>query len=251
MVRDKAPVRASDGVPALSVRRRPSTVAAIALAIAAALRPPEAVGWRSRSAPAKVGAMVTLRALVVTAGLVITCGVGTATANFVGSATDPEGDAANPGFDLTDAGVAYDPHTGELSGAVRFATAPTQRALVTVFAGHRTATGCNGYPAVGFGSYTDELGASWLRLNDASGSGPRGEADKEGAEERTQSFDITDGGLKVNGGGPDCLLATVVEPGNSPTSTTSSARSPSAAFPACGCACATRPAGCGSGRRAP
>lgn len=133
--------------------------------------------------------------------------------SFLATATDPAGDVAVPGRDLTDASLAYDRESGSLQGAVRFAGAPAERSVVTLFMGVRTPTGCNGYPAIGFGTFSDESGASWLRLNSA-GATPtaRGDADKVGGGSRTQVFEAKDPAFV---GGPwNCALAAVSEPGN-------------------------------------
>lgn len=138
-----------------------------------------------------------------------------ATANFVATATDPAGDAADPGRDITAAGMAYDRRTGRLSAALRLRGTPSTRSFITLVAGVRTATGCNGYPAAGFGSYSDELDASWLRLDGESRAGPRGEADKVGGGTTVQTFETEQRGLV--GGRWSCVSATVTEPGNART----------------------------------
>jgi hypothetical protein len=142
--------------------------------------------------------------------------VPTAEANFVATATDPAGDAAdaNPSRDITATGLSYDRRSGELVGAIRLRGAPSHEtnAFVSLFAGTRTPSGCNGLPAAGFGSYSDEFGASWLRLDDAAGGGPRGEADKRGFLADVQEFQVTD--QQLAGRPLDCVTATLTEPGN-------------------------------------
>lgn len=84
--------------------------------------------------------------------------------------------------------------------------------MLTLYAGRKTATGCDGAPTLGFVSFTDEFGASWLRLDDAGGSGPRGDADKSGGGDSVQRFNVTDPGLKQ--ARPECVMASVNELGN-------------------------------------
>ncbi len=136
-----------------------------------------------------------------------------AAANFVGTATDPAGDAADPspGRDITGVAMSYDRRSGELIGAVRLAGEPgATRAFVTVFAGTRTPTGCDGFPAAGFGTYNDELGATWLRLDAAGVTGAKGETDKQGYGEAIQQFEVTDS--RLAGQALDCVTATLTEP---------------------------------------
>jgi hypothetical protein len=143
-------------------------------------------------------------------------GTASARADFVATATDPSGDAADPspGRDITSVGLAYNRKEGSLSGYVRFRGSPDGvPSLITLFASIRTATGCDGYPAGGFGSYSDEFGASWLRLDSATAPpAARGDADKRGFDSDVQTFEASDAAL---GGGPwDCAVATITEPGN-------------------------------------
>ncbi len=138
-----------------------------------------------------------------------------AQANFVATADDPAGDATDPspGRDITAVGFSYDHRSGELIGAVRLRGEPgEQPALVSLFAGTRTASGCDGFPATGFGSDTSSFEARWLRLNDASGSGPRGDADKTGYRAAIQKFEATD--RQLAGQRPDCVVAILSELGN-------------------------------------
>lgn len=139
-----------------------------------------------------------------------------AQANFVATATDPPGDAtdANAGRDITAVGLSYDRRSGELVGAIRLRGEPSHdsNAFVSLFAGTRTPSGCNGFPAAGFGSYSDEFGASWLRLDDAAGNGPRGDADKRGYLADVQEFEVSD--RQLAGRRLDCVIATLTEPGN-------------------------------------
>jgi hypothetical protein len=143
-------------------------------------------------------------------------GASAAQANFVASALDPAGDSAdpNPGRDITAIGLSYDPDGGELLGGIRLGGDPVDEAdaLITLFAGSQTATGCDGVPAAGFGSYVSEFGASWLRFDDPAHNGPRGEADKTGFGSQVQEFETTD--PQLAGQRLDCVIATLSEPGN-------------------------------------
>lgn len=139
-----------------------------------------------------------------------------ARANFVATATDPSGDAtdASAGRDLTGVGLSYDRRSGELVGAIRLRGEPSHEsnAFVSLFAGTSTPSGCNGVPAAGFGSYSDEFGASWVRIDDAAGNGPGGEADKRGYLADVQEFEVGD--RQLAGRRLDCVIATLTEPGN-------------------------------------
>jgi NPCBM-associated, NEW3 domain of alpha-galactosidase len=154
-------------------------------------------------------------AAVATTALAL-AGASAAQANFVAGALDPEGDSTdpNPGRDITAVGLSYDRKSGELAGGVKLRGEPVEEAdsLISLFAGTQTASGCNGTPAAGFGSYVSEFGASWLRLDDAANNGPRGEADKRGFKSQIQEFEATDSQLA--GQTLDCVVATLSEPGN-------------------------------------
>ena len=139
-----------------------------------------------------------------------------ARADFAATAHDPAGDAADasPGRDITAIAFAYDRRGGRLFGAVQLRGTPQEGAgaLVTVFAGTGLASGCAGFPAVGFGSVTDETGARWLRLDDAAGSGPRGVALKSGSLSSVQEFEVTD--PQLAGRRVDCVVATLTALGD-------------------------------------
>jgi NPCBM-associated, NEW3 domain of alpha-galactosidase len=143
-------------------------------------------------------------------------GASTAEANFVATTVDPDGDSAdpNPSRDITAVGLSYDRESGELLAGIRLRGEPVEGAdaLISLFAGTQTATGCNGTPAAGFGSYAREFGASWLRLDDTAGNGPRGEAEKTGFGAQIQEFETTD--RQLAGHRLDCFIATLNEPGN-------------------------------------
>lgn len=140
-----------------------------------------------------------------------------ASANFIATVEDPGGDAADPspGRDITGLTLDYDRRTGSLAASIRLRGAPGEeaRSLITIAAGRRTPTGCDGYPAGVLGSFTDEFDASWLRL-DAAGSAPaaRGDADKRGFDDAVQTFDTE---TRALAGRPfDCAVALLSEPGS-------------------------------------
>jgi len=143
-------------------------------------------------------------------------GTASARADFIATATDPSGDAADPspGRDIMSVGLAYNRKEGSLSGYVRLRGSPDGiPSFITLFAAVRTAAGCDGYPAGGFGSYSDEFGASWVRLDSSTGPpAARGDADKRGFDSEVQTFEASDAAL---GGRPwDCVVATITEPRN-------------------------------------
>lgn len=118
----------------------------------------------SGSVPARRGVTVFLIAVML-AGSV----AATAQANYIGSVKDPAGDVTdgNPARDIVGMGMSYDRATGNVFGVVELRAEPRDatRSFLTLFAGIRTPTGCDGYPAVGFASDTDDFRADWLRLD--------------------------------------------------------------------------------------
>lgn len=139
-----------------------------------------------------------------------------AQANFVGLGQDPAGDAADPhpGRDIVSVGTAYDRRTGHLRGGVRLRGEPGQEAPanLTLFAGNRTPTGCNAFPAIGFGTQTNLTGADWVRLDRAGGApAARGSA-KKLYDVATEEYEATTKDLA--GRRPDCVIAQLNEPGN-------------------------------------
>ncbi len=150
--------------------------------------------------------------LALLAGLVVAAPAG---ANFVAEATDPVGDStgAGPGRDITAFALAYD-REGQLAAAIRLNGSPAEtRGFITIAAGTRTATGCNGYPAATFGSYTDEYDGGWLRLDTAGAPATaRGDADKRGFDDAVQTFEAE--APELAGGRYDCAIALLSEPGN-------------------------------------
>ena len=149
--------------------------------------------------------------LVVLLGLSITS---SASANFVATGKDAARDAtdADPGRDIVRVGFSYDRRTGEMRGGVRLRGAPNPAAPanLTVFAGRRTATGCNGYPAIGFATQTDMDSASWVILRSPDGMADTGYAEKTigGAAEDYQAT-----AWSLRGFRPNCVIASLNEPG--------------------------------------
>lgn len=126
---------------------------------------------------------------------------------------DPAGDAAvaDPSLDITDAGLAYDRRTGSLTGAIRLAGAPgADGAFLTLAAGHLTATGCDGHPAIGFGAHTDQRSARWLRINSPGAAAVQDDASTTGAGTRVQRFEARAGALR--GVRADCVTVRLADP---------------------------------------
>ncbi|MDQ2622650.1 MAG: NEW3 domain-containing protein [Actinomycetota bacterium] len=164
----------------------------------------------------------TVHAAIATVPLLvglIFIGLGAASpagANFVALGQDPAGDSADPhpGRDIVKVGLSYNRRTGHLRGGVMLRGTPSGEAPanLTVFAGHRTATGCNGYPAIGFGTQTDMTSADWVLLR-SSGSGPvTGYANKLYAAQ-AEEFEAT--ARTLAGKRPDCVIAQLNEPHDS------------------------------------
>lgn len=160
-----------------------------------------------------------LRSLTLTlvAGGMFVGMVAPASAMLLATGKDPAGDTtgAHPGRDIVQVALTYNRREGTLAGGVRFAGKPDPAwpGNVTIFAGHRTATGCNGYPAIGFGTQTDVPGVSWARL-DGPGAPPgaQGAATKRYAG-AAEEYEARHGALR--GRRPNCVIAQVNEPGNS------------------------------------
>lgn len=135
-------------------------------------------------------------------------------ANFVGAGQDPVGDAAggSPGRDLIAVALAYDRQSGHVRGGVKLAGAPdTVPANLTVFAAHRAAGGCVGYPAIGFATQTDLTGADWVRLN-AAGAAPLHDEAGKLYDESAEEYEATDDALR--GQRPNCVIARLSDPQN-------------------------------------
>jgi len=128
---------------------------------------------------------------------------------------DPVGDAsvADPSRDITDAGLAYNRRTGMLIGAIRLAGAPPpggDGAFLTLAAGHTTDAGCDGHPAVGFGAYTDQRSARWLRINRPGAAATQDDASTTGAGTQVQQFEAQTGRLR--GAKVDCVTVRLADP---------------------------------------
>ena len=159
--------------------------------------------------------MQRLAACLIVAAAACLAPASAAQGKFVATAADPAGDAVDPspGRDIIGASMSYDRRSGELIGAVQLRGAPgAARAFLTLFAGTRTVTGCDGVPAAGFGSYSDEYGATWKRIDDPAGGGPSGDAEKVVYRDAVQRFEISDD--RLAGRRMDCVIATLSEPGN-------------------------------------
>lgn len=155
-------------------------------------------------------------AAILAACALIALGPNRAEATFLGVGQDPAGDTTDPdpARDITGAGLAYERDSGQLHGALRLRAAPSTEssALIALYAGVRTGRTCNGLPSIGFGSYSDEVGASWLELG-PQGPVAKGEAVKTGFLDPVQEFEIT--ARALSGNELDCVVATLTEPGNS------------------------------------
>jgi hypothetical protein len=155
-----------------------------------------------------------LRLGVVTAAALFALSAAPAHANFLAIGQDTAGDAPHPGRDIVAVGLSYDRRAGHLRGGVKLAGTPTADvpANLTLFAGHRTPTGCNGYPAIGFGTQTDLAGADWVRLDaPQSPPGARGHADKL-YEAEAEEYEAT--ATALAGRRPDCIIAQLNQPGD-------------------------------------
>lgn len=138
-----------------------------------------------------------------------------AQASFFAVAEAPAGnsaDPANPGRDLTAAGIGYNRTTGLLRAAVQFAGPPTaDEAFVGIFVGTRGPGGCNVYPAVGITSFSFGGDARWARV-DGPGGVTAGNASAKGRGETTQTFEAQD--RRLEGVTPNCAIATLTAPGD-------------------------------------
>lgn len=139
-----------------------------------------------------------------------------ASANFVALGQDPAGDAADPdpGRDIVKVGLSYNRRTGHLRGGVKLNGTPNgdAPANLTLFAGRRTASGCNGYPAIGFGTQTDLRGADWVLLRSSGASPVAGSAVKL-YDAAAEEYEAT--ARSLAGKRPNCVIAQLNEPGNS------------------------------------
>lgn len=151
--------------------------------------------------------------LALVAALCIGCLVPAgAHAAFVATGSDPAGDGPLPGRDLVEAGVGYDRRSGELVAAVALQGDPVAApGFLSIVVARRTAGGCDGSPAAGFGSFTDERDALWHRFASPTTVTAHGEPGKRGGATARQQFTVTDrrlAGLRV-----DCAIVMLSEPG--------------------------------------
>lgn len=138
-----------------------------------------------------------------------------AQATFIAAGQDPVGDTTggHPARDLLGVSLAYDKRTGALRGGVKLAAAPFEGAAanLTLFAGRRSATGsgCNAYPAIGFGTQTDLRGVRWVRFA-AAGAAPQ-----DGAATKTYDGPIEEYEARaatLRGARPECVIAQLSDP---------------------------------------
>lgn len=156
-------------------------------------------------------AIVLLTFLIVGFGL-----TSSASANFITVGIDPAGDSTdpNPSRDIIKVAISYDRRSGNLKGGVVLGGTPASEtaANLTLFAGRRTASGCNGFPAIGFGTQTDVRGADWVFLKSAGAKPIAGAATKtyDGAAEEYEAT-----ARQLAGQRPNCVIAQLNDPANS------------------------------------
>lgn len=135
-------------------------------------------------------------------------------ADYIAAGRDAEGDATDPsaGRDITVAALGYDRRTGTVRGGVALRGAPTDgsRAFVSVSAGVRTPTGCDGYPAFNLSSFTTDPVVRWTRFDAPGPPAAAGDAEKGEAAGELQKFEVVDPALA--GRAVDCITAVVTDP---------------------------------------
>lgn len=150
-----------------------------------------------------------MAALVATGLLAGVSAPTTAQASYVGSGSDPAGDVttSSPGHDIIGVAAAIDPRTGQMRAQIRLRGEPSADAPadINVFAGRRTATGCNGFPAIGFSTLDTVRGAQAVRLPSASAQPTVRSIAKDGGMTPIQEFDATIPAFK--GIAPNCVVA--------------------------------------------
>ncbi len=160
------------------------------------------------------GRRAAVAALVAT-GLLAGAAAPGAHASYVGSGSDPANDAATPypGHDIVGVAAALDPRTGQMRAQIRLRGEPDPAAPsdINVFAGRRTATGCNGFTAVGFSTLDTARGAAAVRLSSATAAPTVRSIAKDGAGTPVQEFDVTIPAL-MRGVRPNCLIARSARP---------------------------------------
>jgi hypothetical protein len=137
-----------------------------------------------------------------------------ADANFIAAGPDARGDAADasPGRDIAVVALSYDRRRGMLRGGVALRGAPDDaaKAFVSLLAGTRTATGCDGAPAISLSSFTTDALARWTRFDAAGPPAAAGDARKERAAGELQKFEVSERALA--GHDLDCVTAVLTDP---------------------------------------
>lgn len=150
-------------------------------------------------------------ATLVATGLLAGVAAPTTTqASYVGSGSDPASDVttSSPGHDIIGVAAALDPRTGQMRAQIRLRGEPSADAPadINVFAGRRTATGCNGFPAVGFSTLDTVRGAKAVRLPSATAQPTVRSIAKDGAMTAVQELDATLDAFKGIAS-PNCVIA--------------------------------------------
>ncbi len=147
--------------------------------------------------------------MVVAASLLAGLPAASAQATYVASGSDPANDAASPhpGHDIVGVALVHDPRTGQMRAQVRLRGTPTSDvdADLNVFAGRRTATGCNGFPAIGFSTLDTARSTRAVRLTGPEAAPMTFAARKQGGGEAVQEFETV---LQTfRGITPNCVIA--------------------------------------------
>lgn len=169
-----------------------------------------------RSAPARARDLCRTGALTAATLLAGAALAPSAGANFAGSASDPAGDATDPGSgrDLQSAGFGYDRRTGTVSVTL----ALTNRPLLSedgvglrVFLAKRSPTGCDQTPGVAAAGQTQSSDLlDWLLQTGPASAPPAG----TGTARNLNSFDAVQrfsfSGTALKARGFDCAVARTV-----------------------------------------
>lgn len=150
--------------------------------------------------PALAAAAVTASASLVATPI--------ASANYVAVGTDSANDVATGqgGHDIIGVALVFNPRTGDLRAQVRLQGAPSGDAPADLYvlAARRTATGCDGFPAMGFSTLNTIVDVRALRLTGEPD--PLGyPADKDGGDTPIQEFETSLS--EFRGAAPDCVIA--------------------------------------------
>lgn len=159
--------------------------------------------------------------VVLASSAFLLAGAPAAHAVFSGGTADPAGDSADPSpaRDILTISASYDRKTGYLEGSVRLAGDPTSAsdARVALYAGVRTATGCDGYPAISLQGRTAEnldqlsAGANPVSLLASSATDVFSDrAFRRRGPANAPEFWVTDDDLA--GKPADCLTAALTDP---------------------------------------